>query len=310
MFGKKLAFNGIKHRVVRNVNGYYKLSPLPTAGELDDFYKKNYYELIKKGGRAPELMRQMKRGKESLRERKWLQSTLYQDIISVIRESFNGSRVRLLDIGCGSGEMIRYMSRNGFEAFGIEPYEKKKDFRSTRGIEIFTGTLAEAVMGRKAWKRSFDVVTLMSVLEHVPNPDEVISQAAGFLKPGRGLICIRVPNDFNPLQFFAHKALKKRPWWVAVPDHLNYFSVDALSRYLSKLGFDPVYVTTDFPMELFLLLGDDYVGRPDIGKECHRKRIMFESALDPEFRRKLYRTFAELGIGRDVMIFAKLRKPR
>lgn len=304
-----MVFNGIKYRVVKNIDGYYKLSPLPTAGELDNFYKKKYYRLIKKGGRAPELMRQMKRDKDFLREQKWLRSTLYQDIISVLRSNFSGSRIRLLDIGCGTGEMIKYLFHQGFEVSGIEPHEKKKDFCSARGIKIFTGTLAEAVVERKTWRNSFDVITLMSVLEHVPDPDKVISQTAGFLKPGQGLICIRVPNDFNPLQLYARKVLKKKPWWVAVPDHLNYFNVDTLIRYLSARGFDPVYVTTDFPMELFLLLGYDYVGRPGVGKDCHRKRISFESAIDPEFRRKLYQTFAGLGIGRDVMIFARIRKP-
>ena len=181
MFDKKTVFKGKKHSVTRNSSGHYQLSPLPTLDELDTFYKKDYYELIKKGGRAPELRRQMKKDKDSIREKKWLQANLYKDIMAVIQENFKRTTVRLLDIGCGTGEMIRYMSRQGVDVAGIEPYEKKKDFPRSRRGEIFSGTLAEAVRDCKKWKKSFDGVTIMSVLEHVQDPDKVISQAAEFL---------------------------------------------------------------------------------------------------------------------------------
>ena len=122
MFDKKTVFKGKKHSVTRNSSGHYQLSPLPTLDELDTFYKKDYYELIKKGGRAPELRRQMKKDKDSIREKKWLQANLYKDIMAVIQENFKRTTVRLLDIGCGTGEMIRYMSRQGVDVAGIEPY--------------------------------------------------------------------------------------------------------------------------------------------------------------------------------------------
>ena len=310
MSGEKVVVRGAKYSVVRRMDGYSQLSPLPTERELDDFYKNKYYELIKKGGRAPELKLQMKRDKDAVRERKWLQANLYEDIIAIIRKNQDQKAVRLLDIGCGTGEMIKYMARRGFETAGIEPHEKKKDFQRVKGMTVFSGTLAEAAVARVEWVGFFDVVTIMSVLEHVSNPDEVIAQAIDFLNPERGLICIRVPNDFNPLQAFAQKVLKNKPWWIAVPDHLNYFSVDTLKKYLLMRGLDIVDVMTDFPMELFLLFGDNYIGKPDVGKECHRKRMAFESAVDPEFRRSLYRMMAGMGIGRDVMVFARPRKAR
>ena len=51
------------------------------------------------------------------------------------------------------------------------------------------------------------------------------------LAPG-GLLYIRVPNDFNPLQLAAQQKLGADPWWIAVPDHVNYFDVDSLCRAL------------------------------------------------------------------------------
>src|SRR3712207_7662976 len=47
------------------------------------------------------------------------------------------------------------------------------------------------------------------------------------------------------------------PWWVAVPDHVNYFDVRSLCETCRQVGFEPVDVQADFPMELFLLMGID-----------------------------------------------------
>ena len=122
--------------------------------------------------------------------------------------------------------------------------------------------------------------------------------------PG-GLIVIRVPNDFTPLQESAQRALGTDPWWIAFPDHINYFNFDSLRRFLSGNDFQVVDELGDFPMELFLLFGDNYVGQPEVGNACHQRRVKFELGVPGELRRKLYRSFAQNGIGRDCLVFAR-----
>jgi len=61
----------------------------------------------------------------------------------------------------------------------------------------------------------------------------------------------------------------------------------------------------DFPMEMFLLFGDGYVGNPEVGSQCHKKRVAFELSLPVEVRRNLYRCFAKNGLGRDCLVFAR-----
>jgi hypothetical protein len=122
------------------------------------------------------------------------------------------------------------------------------------------------------------------------------------------LIVIRVPNDFSPLQAIAQRQLGTDPWWIAVPDHINYFSFESLEHLLQAAGFAVVDRLGDFPMEMFLLFGDVYVGNPELGSQCHQRRRKFELARPSSFRRGLYRKCASCGIGRDQIVFARLPK--
>jgi hypothetical protein len=126
------------------------------------------------------------------------------------------------------------------------------------------------------------------------------------LAPG-GVVAIRVPNDFNDLQLATQEKLGHRPYWVAVPDHVNYFSVRSLAKLLERVGFDVVHTQTDFPMELFLLMGDDYVNEAALGATCHKKRIAFELAIPPLVRRRLYAALAAADLGRNTLVFARRR---
>jgi hypothetical protein len=58
-------------------------------------------------------------------------------------------------------------------------------------------------------------------------------------------------------------------------------------------------------MELFLLMGLDYVDDPEVGNRCHGYRVALEKALTPELRRRLYGALAEAGLGRNCRILAE-----
>jgi SAM-dependent methyltransferase len=152
---------------------------------------------------------------------------------------------------------------------------------------------------------SFNVVSLLNVLEHVPSPQIAFEQIKCLLKPDSGMVVICVPNDFSNIQRIAQTKLMKEPWWVAVPDHINYFSTESLQQLLASMGFEIIYTTVDFPMEVFLLMGEDYIGNPSVGSSCHQKRKSFELSLPGDARRNLYHHLAEVGIGRNCIIFAK-----
>ena len=65
---------------------------------------------------------------------------------------------------------------------------------------------------------------------------------------------------------------------------------------------------TSFPMEAFLMMGEDYTGDPVLGRACHNRRkkfdLAFEAAGLKETRRAFYRALAEAGLGREAVVIA------
>jgi hypothetical protein len=94
--------NDAVHTVIEDPEfGYRRLEPLPSDSALTEFYESRYYDLIRKGGRAPELRRHLVGGDEGRSELEWLRATLYDDLATVLGEQASGKRV--LDVGCGTG---------------------------------------------------------------------------------------------------------------------------------------------------------------------------------------------------------------
>ena len=282
--------------------GYYRLDPVPTDNELTSFYESRYYHLIRSGGRAPELRRMIEGGAAKARELQWLRETLYGDVAATLRDIAPAAR-QVLDVGAGTGDFVAYMRENSYDAQGIEPALEPSEAARAVGVPIHTSTLA-AWAADPAHAASVDVVVMLNVLEHVPDPAQTIALCRTVLRPG-GLAVIRVPNDFTEIQQAAQDAIRAKPWWIAVPDHINYFNVASLKAFLAHSGLETICETADFPMELFLLLGEDYVADPALGGVLHEKRVKLELDMPAPVRRKLYAALAAAGFGRNVLSFSR-----
>ena len=281
---------------------FHQLDPLPTSDELSSFYESQYYHLIRQGGRAPELRRMMEGGESARSELEWLRNTTYLDVADTLR-SLSPSGNRVLDIGAGTGDFVSFLVERGFAAEGIEPALLPSEAARERGLNIATADLATwAADG--AHEARYDAVVALNVLEHVPDPESFVDRCLKLLRPG-GILALKVPNDFSEIQAAAQQKLQTDPWWVCVPDHVNYFNIASLRKFLESFGLDIVGQVTDFPMELFLLFGDDYTSNPEVGKQMHRKRQQLETALPADLRRRLYAAFASVGMGRAVTAFAR-----
>lgn len=128
-----------------------------------------------------------------------------------------------------------------------------------------------------------------------------------------GIVSISIPNDFNVLQELATRGIHKNSpeeqyYWVAPPDHLNYWSPTTFKRFLKKCRFDVFNIITDFPMEPFILMGDDYVNNAEVGRTVHLKRVRFEKNLQKnnytDLKDLLFSAFAKLGMGRSMQVIA------
>lgn len=282
--------------------GYLRIDPVPTQEELDRYYKESYLASAETHNRACEIGRQQRGGSAAGEETVWLQETLYTDLLHILRE-YSKKPYSLLDVGSGSGAFMRYARDSGWLVRGVEPSEEACHMETNDSLDVFNGTL-EAFGDSNGHK--FSAVTILNVLEHVPNPMRTLLTVRKMLNGG-GILCIRVPNDFSVLQTCAERVTGKNQWWVVTPDHINYFDPRTLSRLCAIAGFDTMYATTDFPMEIFLLMGDDYVGNQKIGDACHTRRRNFEMALPGNLRRELYHRLASIGVGRSCILFLRKR---
>ena len=75
----------------------------------------------------------------------------------------------------------------------------------------------------------YDVVCLQNVIEHVRDPETLIALAEKYLALD-GCIFVQVPNDFSEVQAFClEQNFVGNEYWIAPPQHLNYFSKDLAS---------------------------------------------------------------------------------
>jgi SAM-dependent methyltransferase len=267
--------------------------PIPTPAELEHVYGHEYY--------ATEKPLYIQR---HLEDREWL-DLVYAERYVAFERLLGARRRRLLDVGSGPGLFLKHgVARGGWEVRGIEPASQAVAHSRGIGLDVTQGFLD---VGTAASLGTFDVVHMNEVLEHLPDPRAMLGLVHGLLDPG-GLVALMVPNDYSPFQAALRDACGMPPWWVAPPHHVNYFDVDSIQRLLAE-RFEVVAVETSFPIDLFLLMGDNYVGNDQLGRACHAKRKQFELALaradKSALRQEMYRRLAGLGIGRDVFVIAR-----
>lgn len=110
---------------------------------------------------------------------------------------------RVLDIGCGGGILSDAMARKGADVTGIDLSTKALKVAQLHALEagtknvVYRETSAESMAEEQP--ASFDVVTCMEMLEHVPDPASVVRACARLVKPG-GWVFFSTINR-NPKSF-------------------------------------------------------------------------------------------------------------
>ncbi|HSU72818.1 MAG TPA: class I SAM-dependent methyltransferase [Candidatus Binatia bacterium] len=138
---------------------------------------------------------------------------------------------RLLDIGAAGGSLAAVAQRKGWKVEGIEPNRWLCNWSKEHyGITLKPGILENY----KFPPNSFDLITLMDVLEHTGDPKAVLKECNRILKPG-GVIAINVPDSDSWL----HKVMGRR-WFFYLSVHLYYFNHKTMKTMLRSTGFKPL----------------------------------------------------------------------
>lgn len=277
------------------VCGFRHIVPIPTAEELEKIYRNEYYSVEK-----PLYMEGMTRDLDWWR-------LAFRDRYDEFTLQLPPGRRRLLDVGSGPGFFLQYGREAGWQVRGIEPSRQAAAHARGLGLDIVEGLLdhdSAPGLGR------FDVVHLNNVLEHLPDPLDMLKLCHDLLEPD-GLLCVVVPNDYSPFQQALCEVCGFAPWWIAPPHHVNYFDFDSLQQTLDRSGFEVFLRETTFPIDLFLLMGENYVGDDALGRACHVKRMNFERNLDAaglnDVKRRLYQALAGQGLGREIVLMGRKR---
>jgi len=137
---------------------------------------------------------------------------------------------RMLDIGFGSGHLMRAARAFGFQTYGIETSAKLAEGMAP----MFGHRVSKLHIGEEPlpWGQ-FDVITMSHVLEHMARPTAVVTNIREALRPG-GLVYIAVP-DIESLQF---RIFGKR--WDAVNPvpHYQFFNQASLALLLTNCGLE------------------------------------------------------------------------
>ena len=202
------------YRIVKCRNcGLVYVNPQPEENEIEIFYQREYKERKYPSNRKI---------KAKLREARRL-------INSVERIVKGKNDLELLDIGCGFGYLLKAGMNRGWKVTGIEvagwmvEYARRK-FEVKAEVEKFPGTMFEP--------DSFEVITLLEVLEHLPDPTLGLKEIYKILKED-GYLIIRVPN----VESFPARKDKINWRGFVLPDHLYFFSFDTLKKICEKCGF-------------------------------------------------------------------------
>lgn len=141
----------------------------------------------------------------------------------------------LLDVGCGTGEVLAAARDRGWRTQGVEPERTGAEMARERGLDVTVATLEESGLPQ----RSYDVVSAFHVLEHLADSRSFLRSLVRWARPG-GAIVLEVPNW--------HGVARRRlgaDWYHLRPgEHLVHYTPRTLGEVMRACGITPLALRT------------------------------------------------------------------
>lgn len=167
-------------------------------------------------------------------------------------ERLLGRQGRFLDVGCGRGEVVWAARERGWDAEGCDLSEDFVRYAlEVNGVKAHAATL-EQISYPDA---SFDVVTMVEVIEHLYDPAETVKELSRVIRPG-GLVYISTPNEESVYQSLGNLYYKARglDWVVNLCPTWNLYHIHGFSprslRYLLEGNDFQIEELVVYPGEL------------------------------------------------------------
>lgn len=150
---------------------------------------------------------------------------------------------RLLDVGCAHGWFLE-AAKNKYVVHGIEPDNAVFEDVNKKNFSVRNGYFPQVLSpGEK-----FDIITFNDVLEHIPEPSEILTSCRNHLSE-KGLLVLNLPSSdgfFYKISKFLARLERPnsffRLWQKELPSpHLHYFNSENLSGLVISSGFELVH---------------------------------------------------------------------
>jgi SAM-dependent methyltransferase len=197
--------------------------PLASPAELDSYYPASYGYLADRGALAS-VQRAVQKlfFSYAVARRPW----------RLLRDTTPG---RLLDVGCGRGDLGAALIARGWEVAGVDPSEGAVASARARGVDAQAGTLETVDFEDE----SFDAVVMRHSLEHLPDPIGDLKRIHRLLKPG-GLLVVSLPN----FDSWERRRFGSAWFHLDLPRHRTHFGPKSLRLAFEQSGFDVLTTET------------------------------------------------------------------
>jgi 2-polyprenyl-3-methyl-5-hydroxy-6-metoxy-1,4-benzoquinol methylase len=135
---------------------------------------------------------------------------------------------RLLDVGCGNGQLLILLRDLGWQVEGVEIDPAAVEQACASGIKVRSGSLE----AQQYPADHFDVVTMSHVLEHVHDPAVLLRECHRILCPGGRLVAV-TPN----LESWGHRRFRESWRGLEPPRHLFLYTAKSLQMLARNAGF-------------------------------------------------------------------------
>ncbi|OIO35450.1 MAG: hypothetical protein AUJ74_06215 [Candidatus Omnitrophica bacterium CG1_02_44_16] len=178
----------------------------------------------------------------------WLNRFSFQQKESSILKCLNNKengKLRILDVGCGRGDFLGFLNKDIYETHGIEINPQGYAICQQKNIHVYNQGLKQIHFE----DRSFDIITLWHVIEHLQAPKEMLTEIRRILKD-TGVLVIATPNTAS----LGFKVGQSRWFHLDSPRHIILYNQNSMKKLLDEFGFNIACAVNsffDYPLDLF-----------------------------------------------------------
>jgi 2-polyprenyl-3-methyl-5-hydroxy-6-metoxy-1,4-benzoquinol methylase len=228
------------------------MHPLPGAEELADIYNEEYYTAPGGEKRYTYLDE-----RKNPRGHRAVNTARLKRALRAVRKAFRSGRskrsahtpdappaqLNFLDVGCSFGALVQEANALGCRACGIDISAYAVEYARSEGLEVRQATPDK--IPDFGVQPGFHIITMIEVIEHLPDPRAALCEIARVMSPD-GLLIIQTAN------MDGQQAKKAGPeYHYYLPGHLYYFSRKTLTKLLEECGFENIQAF--YPCEFGLL---------------------------------------------------------